>query len=66
VSTLLGETRRRWFTRRSVSPVTAFQRAVHLVHVYPFVVVIEKHVVPPDRFVAPRRASLWEPFDTVP
>ena len=42
--------------------VTAFQQAVHSIHFYPFVVVIEKHAVPPQRLVSPRHGTEWQPF----
>jgi len=41
---------------------TPFQRSVHSVHCYPFLVVIEKHELPPKRFSAPKRGTLWQPF----
>lgn len=43
-------------------PTTGFQRAVHSVHIYPFLVVIEKHAEPPARLAAPRHGTDWQPF----
>ena len=40
--------------KRSTSP---FQRAIHSVHFYPFMVVIEKHSVGPTRLEAPAHGS---------
>lgn len=39
-----------------------FQRAIHSVHCYPFMVVIEKAEASVDRFAAPRHGTEWEPF----
>lgn len=41
---------------------TAFQRSVHSVHVYPWVLVIEKHQVAPSIFSAPKHGTEWQPF----
>jgi len=41
---------------------TAFQAACHSIHFYPYVVVIEKHINAPSRFIAPRHGTQWQPF----
>jgi SAM-dependent methyltransferase len=38
---------------------SAFQRVVHSIHFYPFVVVIEKHAVDPGPLRSMERGSLW-------
>lgn len=43
------------------SKVSRFQASVHSIHFYPFVVVIEKHLVPPARMAAPRHGTKWQP-----
>ena len=44
------------------SEPSAFQQAVHSIHFYPYVCVIEKHRKPPSEFVAPRHGTEWQPF----
>lgn len=44
------------------SPSTPFQAAVHSVHLYPFMVVIEKRHAPEERLVAPKHGTQWQPF----
>ena len=44
------------------SPTSSFQRSVHSIHFYPYLLVIEKHERTPPRFVAPRHGSEWQPF----
>ena len=39
-----------------------FQKSIHSIHFYPFCVIIEKHTVEPDRFVAPKHGTKWQPF----
>jgi hypothetical protein len=41
---------------------TPFQSACHSIHFYPYVVVIEKHLNAPSRFVAPKHGTRWQPF----
>jgi hypothetical protein len=41
---------------------TPFQSACHSIHFYPYVVVIEKHLDAPSRFVAPKHGTKWQPF----
>lgn len=43
-------------------PTSGFQQAVHSVHAYPFVIVIERHIFPPAKLRAPRRGTEWQPF----
>lgn len=44
------------------SDVTPFQSSIHSIHFYPYVVVIEKHEVPPARLSAPKHGTAWQPF----
>lgn len=44
------------------STPTPFQAAVHSVHLYPYVVVIEKRDSPLKRFAAPKHGTKWQPF----
>jgi hypothetical protein len=39
-----------------------FQRFIRSIHLYPFVVAIEKGDLPVNRFVAPRKGTEWQPF----
>jgi hypothetical protein len=41
---------------------SAFQRSVHSIHLYPFVLAIEKHEVAVSEFSAPKRGTDWQPF----
>jgi hypothetical protein len=41
---------------------TPFQAAICSVHLYPFVVVIEKSETALDQFVAPKHGTEWQPF----
>jgi hypothetical protein len=41
---------------------TPFQQAVHSIHFYPFVVVIEKYHTAPERLIAPKHGTEWQPF----
>jgi hypothetical protein len=43
------------------SPATPFQSAIHSVHVYPYVVVIERRDVPLDELVASKHGTEWPP-----
>ena len=44
------------------STATPFQAAVHSIHSYPFLTVIEKTTAPMDEFVAPKHGTQWQPF----
>jgi len=44
-----------------VADVTRFQAMAGAIHLYPWVVVIEKPENPPDAFIAPRFGSEWRP-----
>jgi len=44
------------------SSVSQFQSSIHSIHFYPYVVVIEKHRVPPTKLVAPKHGTEWQPF----
>lgn len=45
-----------------VSPATPFQAAIHSLHVYPFVVVIEKRAAAMPAFSAPKHGTQWQPY----
>jgi len=38
------------------------QLAFHSIHFYPFMCVIEKHRFPPERLIAPKHGTEWQPF----
>ena len=44
------------------SRVTQFQSAIHSIHFYPYVIVIEKHFESPSMFTAPKHGTEWQPF----
>lgn len=48
--------------RRLSIKASPFQSAVHSIHVYPFIAVIEKRPAPVTEFVAPKHGTQWEPF----
>ena len=48
-------------TQQIDSPVNAFQRAIHSVHLYPYVTVIEKNAQPVEQLVAPKHGTEWQP-----
>jgi SAM-dependent methyltransferase len=48
--------------RRLVARASAFQGAIDSIHMYPFVVVIEKREAPVAEFVAPKHGTHWQPF----
>jgi hypothetical protein len=41
---------------------TPFQRMVHSIHFYPFVIVIERTDFPVDRLRSPKHGTEWQPF----
>ncbi|MDQ6804975.1 MAG: class I SAM-dependent methyltransferase [Actinomycetota bacterium] len=41
---------------------SALQRMVASIHLYPYMVVIERSADPPQEFFAPRRGTEWQPF----
>ena len=47
------------------SPTTPFQSAMHSVHVYPYVVVIERRSLQLDELVASQRGTEWPPASPV-
>jgi hypothetical protein len=51
-----------WQDHEISSPATPFQAAIHSVHLYPYVVVIEKTESRLQRFVGPRHGTEWQPF----
>lgn len=54
----------RWGQMRC--PATPFQQAVHSLHWYPYMLVIEKHPVPPAALVAVTRGTEWPAFLRLP
>lgn len=48
--------------RRLAVPTNGIQAAIHSVHLYPYVVVIEKRDARLAELVAPKHGSQWEPF----
>lgn len=42
--------------------VTQFQSAIHSIYFYPYVVVIEKHLISPSKLSAPKHGTEWQPF----
>ncbi len=48
--------------RRLVKPTTQFQSDIAGIHLYPYVVLIEKNTEPVAEFVAPKRGTEWQPF----
>lgn len=48
--------------RRLAVPANAAQALVHSLHLYPYVVVVERRSAPIDELLCPRRGSQWEPF----
>lgn len=48
--------------RRLTVKATDFQKAVHSIHTYPFIAIIEKRSDRVEEFVAPKRGTQWQPF----
>jgi hypothetical protein len=48
--------------RRSVSDTTMFQKRINSLHLYPFVVVVEKNRADIPELVAPKHGTQWQPF----
>jgi SAM-dependent methyltransferase len=44
------------------SSASSFQSAIHSIHFYPYVVVIEKHRAAPTTLSSPKRGTEWQPF----
>lgn len=44
------------------SSVSRFQSSIHSIHFYPFLLVIEKHPVPPTKLSAPKHGTEWQSF----
>ena len=47
---------------RIICKPTGFQSAIHSIHSYPFVTVIEKRKIPVSEFVSVRHGTEWESF----
>jgi len=45
-----------------VGDMNEFQKSIHSIHFYPYCVIIEKHAAEPDKFVAPKHGTEWQPF----
>lgn len=39
-----------------------FQSSIHSIHFYPYMLVIEKHLVQPKKLNAPKHGTIWQPF----
>ena len=48
--------------RRLVYRASPFQAAIESIHLYPYLVVIEKRAAPVTEFVAPKHGTEWQPF----
>jgi hypothetical protein len=48
--------------RRVFARTSPFQSAVHSIHIYPYVVVIERTDAPVAELVAPKHGTQWQPF----
>jgi len=44
------------------SKITRFQSSIHSIHFYPYMVVIEKHSVSPDKLSSLKHGTEWQPF----
>lgn len=44
------------------SAVSQFQRHIHSIHFYPYVLIIEKNSTPVECFSAPKQGTEWQPF----
>jgi cephalosporin hydroxylase len=42
--------------------VSHFQSKIHSIHFYPYVIVIEKHTVSPEKLSSPKHGTEWQPF----
>lgn len=50
----------------SMSNNSQFQSAIHSIHFYPYMLVIEKHLVKPKKLNAPKHGTIWQPFFNSP
>jgi hypothetical protein len=46
----------------SQSSISRFQSSIHSIHFYPYIVVIEKHCVPPDKLSSLKHGTEWQPY----
>jgi hypothetical protein len=53
----------KWPTATDSVIPTPFQRAVHSVHLYPFLTVIERTESPVSEFVSLKQGTQWQPFE---
>ncbi len=44
------------------STVTRFQSAIHSIHFYPYLLIVEKHSIPLPMLKAPKHGTQWQPF----
>ncbi len=63
-SGLVNELNRTNFTKTTVleSQITQFQSSIQSIHFYPFLLVIEKHLLPRQQFMCSRQGTEWQPF----
>jgi hypothetical protein len=54
------------FERGINSPTTPFQRVIHSIHVYPYLVVVEKHTERVESLYSERHGTSWQPFGLEP
>lgn len=52
----------RWELEGSKVATSGFQRAIHSIHFYPFMCVIEKHAQPPRYLCGESHGTEWQPF----
>ena len=53
-------------TPGQATPTTAYQGAVHSVHMYPYLIVVERTDSPRPELTAPRHGTEWQPFPPGP
>jgi hypothetical protein len=51
-----------WQDHKISSPTTSFQSVIRSVHIYPYVIVVEKTESALGHFVGPRHGTEWQPF----
>jgi SAM-dependent methyltransferase len=66
LNTMTVESLRGNFENGVMSRATPFQRAIHSVHHYPYMVVIEKNVVPVEFLLSEKHGTSWQPFGMEP
>jgi hypothetical protein len=61
VEPLLGD-----FEKGILSRATPFQRSINSVHLYPYMVVIERNTVPVESLISEKHGTSWQPFGMEP